>query len=127
MNIFLKLFLPYLLIIALGAGIYGGFRYMSNELSITKEQNQTLIIKNNELQNQIKTISTTANVTVEQLEQIRKNEKESLKYISETNLKIDALELNEDSNIILMKINNYEVCMAKNSLNPEIKCELNIK
>nr|DAH71122.1 MAG TPA: hypothetical protein [Caudoviricetes sp.] len=126
MNIFLK-FLPYLLIIALGAGIYGGFRYMSNELSITKEQNQTLIIKNNELQNQIKTISTTANVTVEQLEQIRKNEKESLKYISETNLKIDALELNEDSNIILMKINNYEVCMAKNSLNPEIKCELNIK
>ena len=47
MNIFLK-FLPYLLIIALGAGIYGGFRYMSNELSITKEQNQTLIIKNNE-------------------------------------------------------------------------------
>ena len=126
MNIFLK-FLPYLLIIALGAGIYGGFRYMSNELSITKEQNQTLIIKNNELQNQIKTISTTANVTVEQLEQIRKNEKESLKYISETNLKIDALELNEDSTIILMKINNYEVCMAKNSLNPEIKCELNIK
>jgi hypothetical protein len=126
MNIFLK-FLPYLLIIALGVGIYGGFRYMSNELSITKEQNQTLIIKNNELQNQIKTISTTANVTVEQLEQIRKNEKESLKYISETNLKIDALELNEDSNIILMKINNYEVCMAKNSLNPEIKCELNIK
>ena len=126
MNIFLK-FLPYLLIIALGIGIYGGFRYMSNELSITKEQNQTLIIKNNELQNQIKTISTTANVTVEQLEQIRKNEKESLKYISETNLKIDALELNEDSNIILMKINNYEVCMAKNSLNPEIKCELNIK
>lgn len=126
MNIFLK-FLPYLLIIALGAGIYGGFRYMSNELSITKEQNQTLIIKNNEIQNQIKTISTTANVTVEQLEQIRKNEKESLKYISETNLKIDALELNEDSNIILMKINNYEVCMAKNSLNPEIKCELNIK
>lgn len=126
MNIFLK-FLPYLLIIALGAGIYGGFRYMSNELSITKEQNQTLIIKNNELQNQIKTISTTANVTVEQLEQIRKNEKESLKYISETNLKIDVLELNEDSNIILMKINNYEVCMAKNSLNPEIKCELNIK
>lgn len=126
MNIFLK-FLPYLLIIALGAGIYGGFRYMSNELSITKEQNQTLIIKNNELQNQIKTISTTANVTVEQLEQIRKNEKESLKYISETNLKIDALELNEDENIILMKINNYEVCMAKNSLNPEIKCELNIK
>ena len=126
MNIFLK-FLPYLLIIALGAGIYGGFRYMSNELSITKEQNQTLIIKNNELQNQIKTISTTSTVTVEQLEQIRKNEKESLKYISETNLKIDALELNEDSNIILMKINNYEVCMAKNSLNPEIKCELNIK
>lgn len=116
-----------MLIIALGVGIYGGFRYMSNELSITKEQNQTLIIKNNELQNQIKTISTTANVTVEQMEQIRKNEKESLKYISETNLKIDALELNEDSNIILMKINNYEVCMAKNSLNPEIKCELNIK
>ena len=126
MNIFLKL-LPYLLIIALGAGIYGGFRYMSNELSAAKELNQTLTIENAELEQRVETISNTSSATVEQLEQIRKNEKESLKYVSEINLKINEMKLNEDPNVILMKINNYEVCMAKNSLNPKVRCELELQ
>lgn len=126
MNIFLKL-LPYLIIVALGFGIYGGFKYMSNELTKAKEQNICLTTENAELINQINTLKETSNITVEQLEQIRKNEKNSLKYINEYNNKINDLKLNEDSDIILMKINNYEVCMAKNSLNPEIKCELELQ
>lgn len=126
MNIFFKL-LPYLIIVALGFGIYGGFKYMSNELAKAKEQNICLTTENAELINQINTLKETSNITVEQLEQIRKNEKNSLKYINEYNNKINDLKLNEDSDIILMKINNYEVCMAKNSLNPEIKCELELQ
>ena len=126
MNIFLKL-LPYLIIVALGFGIYGGFKYMSNELAKAKEQNICLTTENAELINQINTLKETSNITVEQLEQIRKNEKNSLKYINEYNNKINDLKLDEDYDIILMKINNYEVCMAKNSLNPEIKCELELQ
>lgn len=126
MNIFLKL-LPYLIIVALGFGIYGGFKYMSSELSKAKEQNICLTVENSELVSRIEQLTKTSNITVEQLEQIRKNEKESLKYISETNLKINEMQLNEDSAILLMKINNYEVCMAKNSLNPEIKCQLDLQ
>ena len=119
--------MPYLIIVALGFGIYGGFKYMSNELAKAKEQNICLTTENAELINQINTLKETSNITVEQLEQIRKNEKNSLKYINEYNNKINDLKLDEDSDIILMKINNYEVCMAKNSLNPEIKCELELQ
>ena len=126
MNIFLKL-LPYLIIVALGFGIYGGFKYMSNELAKAKEQNICLTTENAELINQINTMKETSNITIEQMEQIRKNEKNSLKYINEYNNKINDLKLDEDSDIILMKINNYEVCMSKNSLNPEIKCELELQ
>lgn len=126
MNIFLKL-LPYLLIIALGYGIYGGFKYMSSELSKAKEQNICLTTENSELLSRIESLTQTSSITIEQLEQIRKNEKNSLKYIADINNKINEMKFDEDPNIILMKINNYEVCMAKNSLNPNIKCELELK
>lgn len=126
MNIFLKL-LPYLIIAALGFGIYGGFKYMSNELAKAKEQNVCLTTENAELVNQINTLKATTNITVDQLEQMRKNEKTSLKYINEFNNQVNELKLDEDPNIILMKINNYEVCMAKNSLNPEVKCKLELQ
>lgn len=126
MNIFLKL-LPYLIIVALGFGIYGGFRYMSNELAKAKEENICLTASNAELVNQINTLKETTNITVEQLEQIRKNEKSSLKYISEFSNRVNELSLTEDPEVILMKINNYEVCMAKNSMNPEVKCELELQ
>lgn len=126
MNIFLKL-LPYLLIIALGYGIYGGFKYMSSELSKAKEQNICLTTENSELLSRIESLTQTSSITIEQLEQIRKNEKSSLKYINEFNNKVENIKFSEEPNIILMKINNYEVCMAKNSLNPEIKCELELQ
>jgi hypothetical protein len=126
MNIFLKL-LPYLIIVALGFGIYGGFKYMSNELAKAKEENICLTASNAELVSQIESLKETTNITVEQLEQIRKNEKSSLKYISEFSNRVNELSLTEDPEVILMKINNYEVCMAKNSMNPEVKCELELQ
>lgn len=126
MKIFLKL-LPYLIILSLGFGIYYGFGYLSNELSQSKELNVQLRIENSELNNRIDNLSKISSITINQLEQMRKNEKDSLKYINETNNKIDNLKLNEDSNELLIKINQYEDCMAKNSLNPKIKCELNIQ
>ena len=126
MNIFLKL-LPYLIIVALGFGIYGGFKYMSNELAKAKEENICLTASNAELVAQIESLKETTNITVEQLEQIRKNEKSSLKYISEFSNRVNELSLTEDPEVILMKINNYEVCMAKNSMNPEVKCELELQ
>lgn len=126
MKIFLKL-LPYLIIVALGFGIYGGFRYMSSELAKSKEQTQCLLNEKKELQNQVEVLKNTSNITIEQLEEIRKNEKNSLKYIANINNKIDEIKFEEEADVILMKINNYEICMAKNSLNPSIKCELGIK
>jgi hypothetical protein len=126
MKIFLKL-LPYLIIIALGFGIYGGFKYMSDEVSKAKEQVQTLLIQKSELENKVDTLNTIKDISIEQQVQLQHNEKESIKYINDFNNKINELTFNEDKDIILMKINNYEVCMAKNSLNPEIKCELNLK
>lgn len=126
MKIFLKL-LPYLIIIALGFGIYGGFKYMSDEVSKAKEQVQTLIIQKSELENKVDTLNTIKDISIEQQVQLQHNEKESIKYINDFNNKVNELTFNEDKDIILMKINNYEVCMAKNSLNPEIKCELNLK
>lgn len=126
MKIFLKL-LPYLIIIALGFGIYGGFKYMSDEVSKAKEQVQTLLIQKSELENKVDTLNTIKDISIEQQVQLQHNEKESIKYINDFNNKVNELTFNEDRDIILMKINNYEVCMAKNSLNPEIKCELNLK
>jgi hypothetical protein len=126
MKLFLKL-LPYLIIIALGFGIYGGFKYMSDEVSKAKEQVQTLLIQKSELENKVDTLNTIKDISIEQQVQLQHNEKESIKYINDFNNKVNELTFNEDKDIILMKINNYEVCMAKNSLNPEIKCELNLK
>ena len=126
MKIFLKL-LPYLIIIALGFGIYGGFKYMSDEVSKAKEQVQTLLIQKSELENKVDTLNTIKDISIEQQVQFQHNEKESIKYINDFNNKVNELTFNEDKDILLMKINNYEVCMAKNSLNPEIKCVLNLK
>lgn len=126
MKLFLKL-LPYLIIIALGFGIYGGFKYMSDEVSKAKEQVQTLLIQKSELENKVDTLNTIKDISIEQQVQLQHNEKESIKYINDFNNKVNELTFNEDKDIILMKINNYEVCMAKNSLNPEIKCKLNLK
>lgn len=126
MKIFLKL-LPYLLIIVLGLGIYFGFRYMSNEIASVESENASLIVEKNELENRLTSIAEMNNITVEQLETLIHNEHESQEYIANVSNKVDNLNLNNDIDEILVKINNYEKCMAENSLKPEVKCDLEIE
>lgn len=126
MKIFLKL-LPYLLIVVLGASLYFGFVHMSNKIAESERQNQCLTLEKQELQNQIESLKAVSSLTVEQLESLRKNEKESLKYINEKNNQINSLTFSEEPDIMLMKINAYEECIAKNSLNPSIICKLELQ
>lgn len=126
MKIFLKL-LPYLLIIILGVSIYGGFRYMSNKVSEAENQAQCLLTEKNQLEAQLKILKEASSLTAEQLESLRKNEKASLKYINDKNIEINNLTLNEEPDIMLLKINAYEECVAKNSLNPKVICKLELQ
>lgn len=126
LKIFLKL-LPYLVIASLGFGIYYGFTNLSEKIQKTERENQCLILEKKELENQVKSLKEVSTLTVEQLEALRKSEKESLKYINDKNAEINALTLSEESDIILVKVNAYEECMAKNSLNPSVECKLELK
>ena len=126
MKIFLKL-LPYLIIVAMGFGIYFGFKYMSEKVAESERQNQCLILEKQELENQVKSLKEVSALTVDQLESLRKSEKESLKYINEKNNEINALTLTEEPDIMLKKINAYEECIAKNSLNPSVICKLELQ
>lgn len=126
MKIFLKL-LPYLLIVALGASLYFGFVHMSNKIAESERQTQCLILEKQELENQVKSLKEVSTLTVDQLESLRKNEKASLKYINEKNNEINALTLSEDPDIMIIKINAYEECVAKNSLNPSVICKLELQ
>lgn len=125
MKIFLKL-LPYLIIVTLGFGIYFGFIHMSGKIAESERQNQCLILEKQELENQVKSLKEVSALTVDQLESLRKSEKESLKYINEKNNEINALTLTEEPDIMLKKINAYEECIAKNSLNPSVICKLEL-
>lgn len=126
MKIFLKL-LPYLIIVALGFGIYFGFAHMSGKIAESERQNQCLILEKQELENQVKSLKEVSALNVDQIESLRKSEKESLKYINEKNNEINALTLTEEPDIMLKKINVYEECIAKNSLNPSVICKLELQ
>lgn len=121
MKLFLKL-LPYLLIVTLGFAIYFGFTHYEKKISQVTEENICLINKNKSLESQLESEKISHNITVEQLESIHNQVKESVTYVSDTSLKIDNLKLDEDKDTLLAKINAYELCVAQNSRNPHIKC-----
>ena len=85
------------------------------------------MLEKQELENQVKSLKEVSALTVDQLESLRKSEKESLKYINEKNNEINALTLTEEPDIMLKKINAYEECIAKNSLNPSVICKLELQ
>lgn len=123
MNLFLKL-LPYFFIIVMGFGIYFGFRYyeskisfLTTELTCSQEEVKQLKEENTSLKEQNK-------ITVEQLENIQHQVYDSITYVSDTSNKIDSLKLDEDKSTLIDKINTYEICVAKNSRNPNIKCKM---
>lgn len=125
MNIFLKL-APYLIILALGFGIYYGFNYMSNKISDVEKENQLLINQNNLLKEQLDSVNVLYKINIEQLEQLQKNEQESLNNIVDNNKNVDDIKFDGNRKKMLEKINDYEKCIANNSLKPQIKCELKI-
>lgn len=123
MNLFLKL-LPYLVIVALGFGIYFGFRYYESKISQLTADYTCVVNENNSLKEENKSLKEQNNITVEQLENIQNQVYESVTYVSDTSNKIDALKLDGDKNTLLAQINAYEICVAQNSRNPSIKCKM---
>lgn len=126
MRIFIKI-LPYLIIVMLGVTIYAGFRYMSSELEKAKERNICLTTENAELLNRVETLEETNTTTINQLLELQNNEHKSLEYINKTNDYIDNYVIDNDRKQLLLKINTYEECMSKNSLEPSIKCTIDIR
>lgn len=123
MNLFLKL-LPYLIIISMGFGIYYGFRHYESKISQLTTDYTCVVNENNSLKEENRVLKESNQITVEQLENIQKQVYESVTYVSDTSNKIDTLKLDEDKNTLINKINAYEICVAQNSRNPEIKCKM---
>lgn len=123
MNLFLKA-LPYLLIISLGFGIYFGFRHYESKIFQLTTDYTCVVNENNLLKEENKSLKEINNITTEQLQNIQKQVYESVTYVSDTSNKIDSLKLDENKDILLAKINAYEICVAQNSRNPEIKCKM---
>ena len=123
MNLFLKL-LPYFFIIVMGFGIYFGFRYYESKISQLTTDYTCVVNENNSLKEENRVLKESNQITVEQLENIQKQVYESVTYVSDTSNKIDTLKLDEDKNTLINKINVYEICVAQNSRNPEIKCKM---
>ena len=123
MNLFLKL-LPYLIIISLGFGIYFGFKHYESKIFQLTTDYTCVVNENNLLKEENKSLKEINNITTEQLQNIQKQVYESVTYVTDTSNKIDSLKLNEDKDILLAKINAYEICVAKNSRNPSIKCKM---
>lgn len=123
MNLFLKA-LPYLLIISLGFAIYFGFRHYESKISQLTTDYTCVVNENNSLKEEIASLKEINNITTEQLQNIQKQVYESVTYVTDTSNKIDSLKLDEDKEILIGKINAYEICVAKNSRNPHIKCKM---
>lgn len=126
MNLFLKL-LPYLIIISLGFGIYFGFKHYESKIFQLTTDYTCVVNENNLLKEENKSLKEINNITTEQLQNIQKQVYESVTYVTDTSNKIDSLKLDEDKDTLLAKINAYEICVAKNSRNPSIKCKMEME
>jgi hypothetical protein len=125
MRVFLKV-LPYLLVVVLGICIFFGFRYMSNQLSQANAEKQCLIDEKNALTAELDGLKEQNAITINQLEQLQKNEKESLNNVLTSSAEIDNINLSGDKAELLKKINEHEKCVATNSLKPTVKCTMEL-
>ena len=66
MNIFLKI-APYLIILALGFGIYYGFNYMSDKISEVQKENQILTNQVSSLKTELENKNITNKAYLEQI------------------------------------------------------------
>jgi uncharacterized protein YlxW (UPF0749 family) len=108
----------------MGFGIYYGFRHYESKISSLTSELTCSINEVNQLKEENRVLKESNQITVEQLENIQKQVYESVTYVSDTSNKIDTLKLDEDKNTLINKINAYEICVAQNSRNPEIKCKM---
>ena len=122
----LKKIWPYLLIVALGLAIYGGFRYYSNKIEELSRQNAILQAQNAEINNNYNTLQNMYSISMKQVEELQKQQKESLNYVESLKQALNEVNLKEaydkDSIKLLNDINDYEKCMAKNFKNPYKHC-----
>ena len=117
---------PYLLIAVLGLAIYGGFRYYSGKIEDLSRQNAVLQAQNAEINNNYTTLQNMYSISMKQVEELQKQQKESLNYVESLKQALNEINLKEaydkDSVKLLNDINDYEKCMAKNFKNPYQHC-----
>ena len=117
---------PYLLIAVLGLAIYGGFRYYSGKIEDLSKQNAILQAQNAEINNNYTTLQNMYSISMKQVEELQKQQKESLNYVESLKQALNEINLKEaydkDSVKLLNDINDYEKCMAKNFKNPYQYC-----
>lgn len=132
--IFLKKFLPWILIALLGLVIYGGFRYYANKVEELTINNVTLQTQLSQVNNNYSSLQNMYDISIKQYEELQKSQKESLEYVSELKRKLTDLdfkkEYDKDKETLLKNINDYEKCYSKHVIkDPSYKCygEKNVK
>lgn len=123
----LKKIWPYLLIAILGLAIYFGFVHFSNKIEELTRQNTILEEKNSEINNNYNTLKNMYNISLKQVEELQKQQKESIQYVSELKQKLNDMDLrkeySKDAEKLLKTINDYEKCYSINLIkDPTKKC-----
>jgi len=123
----LKKIWPYLLIAILGLAIYFGFVHFSNKIEELTRQNTILEEKNSEINNNYNTLKNMYNISLKQVEELQKQQKESIQYVSELKQALNGMDLrkeySKDAEKLLKTINDYEKCYALNLIkDPSKKC-----
>jgi hypothetical protein len=127
MSISLKTLIPYILILILGGCIYFGFVYYSNKIETLTQCNTMLETKNAQIEENNKTLQSLYDISINQLNELMKNQKESLDYVNELDKTISGIDFNKifDNNKdeMIKQINAYEECYSVNVIkNPSYKC-----
>lgn len=124
-KLFLK-FLPYIIIVVLGLIISLGMMYYTKQITSLTEDKMILETKNAEISNNYNTLQNMYSISMKQAEELQKQQKESLNYVSEVEQALTEIDLgkqyDEDAIKLLNGINEYEKCMAKNFKKPYVKC-----
>lgn len=123
----IKKALPYIIIVVLGLAIFGGFKYYSNKIEELSRQNAVLIEQNAEINNNYNTLQNLYNISIKQVEELQKQQKESLQYVAQLKQELNGMNLKEayekDALKLLENINQYEKCYSLNTIkDPTYKC-----
>lgn len=124
-KLFLK-FLPYIIIVVLGLIMSFGMIYYTKRITSLTEDKMILETKNSEISNNYNTLQNMYSISMKQAEELQKQQKESLTYVSEVEQALTEIDLGKqydaDAIKLLNGINEYEKCMAKNFKKPYVKC-----